>query len=57
MENAVYIHCAGWGIKYMLVRCIRLEIDFVEKADSMAYVQVTYLPASEETVEREFSTF
>ena len=31
------------------------EIDFVaEKADSVAYVQVAYLLASEETVEREF---
>ena len=33
----------------------KAEIDFVaEKADSVAYVQVTYLLASEETVEREF---
>lgn len=31
------------------------EIDFVaEKADSIVYVQVTYLLASEDTVEREF---
>ena len=33
----------------------KAEIDFVaEKADSVAYVQVTYLLASEETVDREF---
>ena len=33
----------------------KAEIDFVaEKTDSVAYVQVTYLLASEETVEREF---
>ena len=43
------------GYKVYVGQMYKAEIDFVaEKADSVAYVQVTYLLASEETVEREF---
>ena len=55
MENAVYIHLCRMGYKVYVGQIYKAEIDFVaEKADSVAYVQVTYLLASEETVEREF---
>ncbi len=55
MENAVYIHLCRIGYKVYVGQMYKAEIDFVaEKADSVAYVQVTYLLASEETVEREF---
>ena len=55
MENAVYIHLSRMGYKVYVGQMYKAEIDFVaEKADSVAYVQVTYLLASEETVEREF---
>lgn len=55
MENAVYIHLNRMGYKVYVGQMYKAEIDFVaEKADSVAYVQVTYLLASEETVEREF---
>lgn len=55
MENAVYIHLCRMGYKVYVGQMYKAEIDFVaEKADSVAYVQVTYLLASEETVEREF---
>ena len=43
------------GYKVYVGQMYKAEIDFVaEKADSVAYVQVTYLLASEETVVREF---
>ena len=43
------------GYKVNIGQMYKAEIDFVaEKTDSVAYVQVTYLLASEETVEREF---
>ena len=55
MENAIYIHLCRMGYKVYVGQMYKAEIDFVaEKADSVAYVQVTYLLASEETVEREF---
>lgn len=43
------------GYKVYVGQLLKSEIDFVaEKADSIVYVQVTYLLASEDTVEREF---
>lgn len=55
MENAVYCHLCRMGYKVYVGQLQKGEIDFVaEKADSVAYFQVTYLLASEETIEREF---
>ena len=55
MENVVYNHLARLGYTIYVGQMFKTEIDFVaEKADSMVYVQVTYLLASPETIEREF---
>ncbi len=55
MENAVYNHLCRLGYKVYVGQMHKAEIDFVaEKKDSTVYVQVTYLLASDETVEREF---
>ncbi len=55
MENAVYCHLSRMGYKVNIGQLQKGEIDFMaEKADSMVYVQVTYLLASEDTVKREF---
>lgn len=55
MENVVYLHLLSQG--YMVnVGILRAgEVDFVAvKGDATIYVQVTYLLASQETVDREF---
>ncbi len=55
MENVVYNHLCRLGYKVYVGQMHKAEIDFVaEKKDSVVYVQVTYLLASEDTVEREF---
>lgn len=55
MENVVYNHLARLGYSVYVGQMFKTEIDFVaEKADSMVYVQVTYLLATAETIEREF---
>lgn len=55
MENVVYNHLSRLGYKVYVGQIHKAEIDFVaEKKDSMVYVQVTYLLASDATVEREF---
>lgn len=55
MENAVYNHLARLGYKIYVGQMFKAEIDFVaEKSDGIVYVQVTYLLASEDTIEREF---
>ncbi len=55
MENVVYNHLSRLGYKVYVGQMHKAEIDFVaEKKDSMIYVQVTYLLASDDTVEREF---
>ncbi len=55
MENVVYNHLSRLGYKVYVGQMHKAEIDFVaEKKDSMVYVQVTYLLASDDTVEREF---
>lgn len=55
MENAVYCHLSRMGYKVFVGQLQKGEIDFVaEKAGGTVYVQVTYLLASEETIEREF---
>lgn len=55
MENVVYLHLLQQGYE-VEVGVLRVgEIDFVaRKGSRMVYIQVTYLLASEETVQREF---
>lgn len=55
MENVVYLHLLqqGYDVEVGVLRVG--EIDFVaRKGSRMVYIQVTYLLASEETVQREF---
>lgn len=55
MENVVWNHLRGQGFEVTVGLLRAGEIDFVAtKADKRIYVQVTYLLASEETVQREF---
>ena len=55
MENVVYRHLLRLGCTVYVGQFRNAEIDFVaEKNGSIAYVQVTYLLASEDTVKREF---
>lgn len=55
MENAVYLHLLRMGYKVYVGQLHKTEIDFVaEKNGSTVYVQVAYLLASQETINREF---
>ena len=55
MEDAVYKHLARLGYTVYVGQLQKAEIDFVaENVEGTIYVQVTYLLASEETVNREF---
>lgn len=55
MENVVYKHLARLGYTVYVGQLQKAEIDFVaENTDGTIYVQVTYLLASEDTVNREF---
>lgn len=55
MENAVYRHLLRLGYTVYIGILHKAEIDFVaEKQGSTVYIQVSYMLASEETVEREF---
>lgn len=55
MENAVYRHLRQLGFTVFVGQLRKGEIDFVaEKADRTVYIQVTYLLANQETVDREF---
>ncbi len=55
MENAVYLHLLSRGFKVNVGELREGEVDFVAtKGDSKLYVQVAYLLASEETINREF---
>lgn len=55
MENAVYQHLVRLGYRVYVGQMQKTEIDFVaEKSGSTIYVQVTYLLASQETIDREF---
>lgn len=55
MENIVYLHLRRSGYTVYIGQMHNTEIDFVaQKKDSTIYIQVAYLLASEETVEREF---
>ncbi|MDE6576886.1 MAG: ATP-binding protein [Muribaculaceae bacterium] len=55
MENVVYLHLLQQGYKVNVGILRAGEVDFVATKDSdTIYVQVTYLPVSEETIKREF---
>ena len=55
MENAVYLHLLRMGYKVYVGQLHKTEIDFVaEKSGSTVYVQVAYLLASQENINREF---
>ena len=55
MENAVYRHLLRLGYIVYIGILHKAEIDFVaEKKGSTVYIQVCYMLASEDTVEREF---
>lgn len=55
IENAVYRHLLRLGYTVYIGMLHKAEIDFVaEKQGSTVYIQVCYMLASQETVEREF---
>lgn len=58
LENIVYLELLRRGYKVTVGRNGDKEIDFVcDKRGEKLYVQVTYLLASEETVDREFGVY
>ena len=58
LENIVYLELLRRGYKVTVGRTGDKEIDFVcDKRGEKLYVQVTYLLASEETVNREFGAY
>ena len=58
LENVVYMELLRRGYKVTIGKTGEKEIDFVcENRNEKLYVQVTYLLASEETIEREFGAY
>lgn len=58
LENIVYLELLRRGYEITVGRYGDKEIDFVcHKRDEKLYVQVTYLLASDETIQREFRTY
>lgn len=56
LENIIYIEMLRRGYEIKIGKINDLEVDFIcTKYDEKIYIQVTYLLASEETIEREFS--
>lgn len=55
MENVIYLHLKRLGYEIYIGQLQKAEIDFVvRKNNNTAYIQVTYLLASEDTIKREF---
>ena len=55
IENIVYMELLRRGYEITIGKAGNLEVDFVcKKQSSPIYIQVSYLLASEETIEREF---
>lgn len=58
LENIVYMELLRRGYKVTVGKSGTKEIDFVcEKRDQKIYVQVCYLLASEDTIQREFGVY
>lgn len=58
LENIVYMELLRRGYKVTVGKSGTKEIDFVcEKRDQKLYVQVCYLLASEDTIQREFGVY
>lgn len=58
LENIVYLELLRRGYSVTVGKAATKEIDFVcEKQGKKLYAQVTYLLATEETIEREFSAY
>ena len=58
LENIVYIEALKRGYDVTVGRIDSKEIDFIcRKRDEKIYIQVSYLLASEETIEREFGVY
>lgn len=56
LENIVYMELLSRGYDVRIGKNLNNEVDFVaEEGNSIIYVQVSYLLASDETMEREFS--
>jgi predicted AAA+ superfamily ATPase len=56
LENVVYLELRRRGYEIYVGQGVNYEIDFIAvRRDETAYFQVTYLLASPETIEREFS--
>lgn len=56
LENIVYMELLSRGYDVRIGKNLNNEVDFVaEEGNSRIYVQVSYLLASDETMEREFS--
>jgi len=56
LENIVYFEMLRRGYNIKIGKADNLEVDFVcKKNDETIYIQVSYLLASEDTKEREFS--
>lgn len=58
LENIIYIELLRRGYTVTVGKTAGKEVDFVcEKKDQKLYIQVTYLLASEDTVNREFGIY
>ncbi len=58
LENIVYLELLRRGYQVTVGRYAEKEIDFVcQKDKSKLYIQVTYLLASQDTINREFSVY
>ena len=56
-ENIIYLELLRKGYNVRVGKIENLEIDFVcTKGNEKLYIQVTYLLASPETIEREFTS-
>lgn len=55
LENMVYLHLCNQGYQVTVGQLQNGEVDFVaEHGGNRLYVQVTYLLATQETIDREF---
>lgn len=58
LENIVYLELLRRGYKVTVGKSAEKEIDFVcHKQNEKLYIQVTYLLASDETIQREFGVY